>query len=49
MSDGAKFKKEVQTRKKELEGKKIELISRLCSEGKKTEKKNSIQPKQRGI
>lgn len=45
MSDGAKFKKEVQTRKKKFEGKKVELISRLCSEGKNTDKKNIRQAK----
>lgn len=39
MSESNQFKKEVQMRKKEFEGKKVELISRLCSEGsKKTEK-----------
>ena len=32
MSEEAKFRKEVQGRKKEYAGKKIELISRLCSE-----------------
>lgn len=32
MSDDAKFKKEVQDRKKEIQGKKVELISRLCAE-----------------
>ncbi|HLR91951.1 MAG TPA: hypothetical protein VK048_02740 [Atopostipes sp.] len=32
MSEEAKFKKELQNRKKEFEGKKVELISRLCSD-----------------
>lgn len=32
MTEEAKFKKEVQSRKKEFEDKKIELISRLCTE-----------------
>lgn len=32
MTEEAKYKKEVQNRKKEFEHKKIELISKLCGE-----------------
>lgn len=46
MSEDAKFKKEVQSRKEEFEGKKVNLISKLCSEEpKKTNKNNSKQIK----
>lgn len=43
MSDDAKFKKEVQDRKKEMQGKKVELISRLCAEEAADEKQKQKQ------
>ncbi len=43
MSEEAKFKKEVQDRKKEYAGKKIELISRLCSEEASKKERKSAQ------
>lgn len=40
MSGNAKFKKEIQGRKKEFQNKKVELISRLCSsESKEIQRK----------
>ncbi|HLR88376.1 MAG TPA: hypothetical protein VK042_01475 [Atopostipes sp.] len=42
MSEEAKFRKEIQGRKKEFEGKKVELISRLCSEEPTKKDKKSL-------
>lgn len=40
MTNDTQFKKEVQDRKKDYQEKKVELISRLCSETTPNEKKN---------
>lgn len=41
MTNDTQFKKDVQGRKKDYQEKKVELISRLCSENMPDEKKNS--------
>ena len=43
MTNDTQFKKEVQGRKKDYQEKKVELISRLCTENTLDEKKNSKQ------
>lgn len=40
MSEDAKYKKEIEIRKKEFQDKKIELISRLCAENPSDKKES---------
>ena len=42
MTEEANYKKEVQSRKKEFESKKVALISRLCVDDKKQKREEKL-------